>query len=77
MPAAARMRLDSISDSALRPAATAAAMTWSIVCWSTFVAYSKGVRYLKRNSAMPSSKSYHRRVFVTRPVADIAIAAAG
>lgn len=73
MPAAVRTRLDSISESALRPAATAVAITWSIVCWSTSVAYSKGVSYLKRNSAMPASKSNHRRVFVTRPVADIAL----
>ncbi len=28
---------------------------------------------MKRNSAMPPSKSNHRRVFVTRPVADIAL----
>ncbi len=28
---------------------------------------------MKRNSAMPASKSNHRRVFVTRPVADIAL----
>ena len=28
---------------------------------------------MKRNSAMPSPKSNHRRVFVTRPVADIAL----
>jgi glyoxylate reductase len=37
------------------------------------VAYSKGLRYLKRDSPMPEATHSHHRVFVTRPVADAAL----